>query len=55
MKNKKIGINWIWYFADTKEEVIEYLEELTNRTHTPEYDWMIIQEPDGRWSFRLHK
>lgn len=52
MRKCEHGINWDWYYADTKEEAEEWFEELTGSK--PEYDWLITQFK-GKWAFRLHK
>lgn len=54
MRSLEFGINWIWYYADTKEDAIAYHVELMG--HPPKYDDTIMLDRDGiRWCFRLHK
>lgn len=52
MRNQEYGINWNWYYADTKEEAEEWFEELTGSK--PNYDGVIFKW-EGKWAFRLHK
>lgn len=52
------GINWIWYYADTKEEAEDYFKELTGKE--PE-SWTICDpirngsKYDDKYGFRIHK
>lgn len=53
MRKIKPGINWIWYHSDTKEEAEKWYKELTGNKEVP--DWMISQNRDGSWCFRIHR
>ena len=53
MKTSQPGINWIWYFGDTKEEAEEYYEEVMG--HNVSYDWEIIEVEESKWGWRVHR
>lgn len=54
-----VGINWVWYYTDTKQEAIDGFKELTG-VEPPAY---VIVEPvkrepadkyDHMYGFRIH-
>lgn len=51
MRRVEPGINWVWYYTDTKEEGEKWYEELTDVK--PSKDDVISWK--GEWAFRLHK
>ena len=53
MREIKPGIKWIWYCTDTKQDAELWFEELTG--YKPDYDGTVLPDPEGTYSFRLHK
>lgn len=59
MREKVVGINWIWYHTDTKEDAINWFTELTG---VKPYDFTIVEpvtrspkgEHDHLYGFRIH-
>lgn len=51
MRRREGGINWIWYFASTREEAIEYFREVTG---AEPYDSTIFPHRN-EWAFRIHR
>ena len=51
MRRIDSGINWVWYYTDTKEEGEKWHEELTGvkPSEGDVFKWK------GEWAFRLHK
>ena len=51
MRRIDAGINWVWYYVDTKEEGEKWYEELTSvkPKEGEVFKWK------GEWAFRLHK
>lgn len=55
------GINWVWFYTDSREDAEKWFEEITGEE--PYYDWVIsdpvIRDNPGRYddmySFRLHR
>ena len=51
MRRVESGINWVWYYTDTKEEGEKGYEELAG---VKPRDGDVISW-EGEWAFRLHK
>lgn len=47
------GINWVWYYTDTREDAFAWFAELTGHPIKPGYEWIVCEDHEGRYGFRL--